>query len=291
VWLPLELKRYPVDVFLGFAQALPASQKSYNIGFIYDLGFFYRPDVYGQAAIALKRQTETLVRRANHIITISHASKEDILYEYDLQSSCVSVAYPGVDLIFSPAGNAYRAKRPYVLFVGSLNKAKDIPTLLTTVADTPYDVYLIGGDFWPDPAIDETIERLRIGDRVKKLGVVPDEELLKYYRGAIAVATTALREGFCLPAAEAMACGTPVVALDRGALREIVAEGGIIAKNTKEFRDALMRLGDKKIRAVFSKKAVVQAKQYRWETFAKHILTCIDSDIRHPGLDPGSSSK
>lgn len=311
VWLPMELSLRPVDVYLGMAQVIPkrldprasrGDDKQRSIGFIYDLGFLYQPEAYGKAASTLQKQTEDLIRRADHIITISHATKADIL------SQCLkpsfqraklgfepTVAYPGADARFSPAGEKYEGERPYFLFVGSLNKAKDIPTLLEAFAkflktirknthytldsrvrgddkkrsgDDKYDLYLIGGEYWPDPAIEETIERLHLKDRVKRLGVVPDEELPKYYRGATAFVTTALREGFCLPAAEAMACGTPVVALGRGALGEIVGEGGIVTTNLQE---AMRKMMDKNIRAKYSKKAIIQAKKYRWEKFAEHI--------------------
>lgn len=273
VWLPLELKKRPVDVFLGFAQALPFSKTSYNIGFVYDLGFLYHPEAYGKSAMSLKKQTDSLVRRTDHIITISHATKSDLTRVYKIAAEKITVAYPGVDTVFSPAGEKYVGPKQYFLFVGSLNKVKDIPTLLESFAKLRgYDLYLVGGDYWPDPAIDETIEKLHLEKRVKTIGFVSDEELPKYYRGGAAFVTTALQEGFCLPAAEAMACGTPVVALARGALGEIVGEGGIVAENLEE---AMRKMTDKNIRLEFSKRAIMQAKKFRWEKFAQEILNCI----------------
>jgi len=277
VWLPIELHKRPVDVFLGFAQALPFSKTSYNIGFVYDLGFLYHPEAYGTSAITLKKQTDDLVRRSDHIITISSATKADLIREYGLSTKKITVAYPGVDTAFSPAGEKYVGTKPYFLFVGSLNKAKDIPTLIEAVGLTAFDLYLIGGDYWPDPMIEETIQRLHLEDRVKKIGFVPDEELPKYYRGALAFVTTALQEGFCLPAAESMACGTPVVALGRGALGEIVGEGGIVAANLEE---AMRKMTDKNTRARYSKKAIIQGKKYRWKKFAQQILNTIHHEYK-----------
>ncbi len=273
VWLPLELRRRPVDVFLGMSQALPFSKTSYNIGFIYDLGFLYHPEVYGKSAITLKKQTDNLVRRCDHIITISHATKSDLIREYKVPVEKITVAYPGVDATFSPTGEKFVGPNPYFLFVGSLNKAKDIPTLLESFAKlSSYDLYLVGGDYWPDPAIEETIKKFHLASRVKMLGFVPDETLPAYYRGALAFVTTALQEGFCLPAAESMACGTPVVSLPRGALREIVGNGGIV---TAKLLEAMMEITDKNIRAEYSKKAIMQAKKFRWEKFAQQIRSCI----------------
>ncbi|MEK7543785.1 MAG: glycosyltransferase family 1 protein [Patescibacteria group bacterium] len=273
VWLPFELKKHPVDAFLGFAQALPSVSTLCDIGFIYDLGFMYRPDVYGASAATLKRQTDTLVGRADHIITISQATKADVIRRYHGLTKTVSVAYPGVDRRFSPAGEKYSGGRPYFLFVGSLTKTKDIPRLVEAFAGlNTYDLYLIGGDYWPDPEIDEAIKTFHLGDRVKKLGFVSDEELPNYYRGAVAFVTTALQEGFCIPAVEAMACGTPVVALGRGALKEVVGEGGIIISQKSDFTEAMRSMTEKKTRDGFVKKAIEQAKKFRWEQFGEEIL-------------------
>ena len=96
VRLPLELRLQPVDVFLGLAQSLPSSPLC-SIGFIYDLGFLYHPEAYGEVAKKLTKQTSQLVKRANHIITISESSKSDILNHYHIASERVSVCYPGVD--------------------------------------------------------------------------------------------------------------------------------------------------------------------------------------------------
>ncbi|MBI3559602.1 glycosyltransferase, partial [Candidatus Gottesmanbacteria bacterium] len=161
------------------------------------------------------------------------------------------------------------------------------------VKNTTHDLFLVGGDYWPDPAIEETLGTLHLENRVKKIGFVSDEELPTYYRGAVAFMTTALREGFCLPAAEAMACGCPVVAVDRGAMAEVVGEGGIVikeagrvksnaGKTSGEFAAALMRMTHKKTREALAIKAIVQAKKFRWEEFAKAILDRVELHKARP---------
>lgn len=282
--LPIELKLRPVDVFLGLAQALP-SLPSFSIGFIYDLGFLYYPEAYGDSAKKLANQTAQLVKRANHIITISESSQKDILHQYGIEKDKVTVAYPGIFLrphLAMLQDEALRNSRPYFLFVGSLNKAKDVPLAIEAFAmflkkvNKPYDLYLIGGDYWPDPEIDASINRCKLNDRVKKLGFVPDEKLLDYYRGATALVVTSLREGFCLPAAEAMACGTPVVTVDRGAMKEVVGEGGILVKESSvtAIADALFLIAsDIGLRKKLARKALEQSKKYTWGRFAESVMS------------------
>ncbi len=284
-WLPLELKRRPVDIFLGLSQSLPSST-SYNIGFIYDLAFFYEPSAYGKSYFQLKKQTDDLVKRANQIITISESSKSDIIEHYHIPSERVSVCYPGVDARFSPSGEKHQEKTPYFLFVGSLNKAKDLSLAIEAFAlflkkiKKPYDFLLIGGDYWPDPSIDESINRFKLNERVKKLGFIPDEKLPEYYRGATAFFTTAVREGFCLPAVESMACGTPVVAVDRGAMKEVVGNGGLISPDAdpEQIASLLYTIATRnQLRVELKKQALQQAKKFLWKKFAEcvydHMVT------------------
>jgi glycosyltransferase involved in cell wall biosynthesis len=71
----------------------------------------------------------------------------------------------------------------------------------------------------------DEVARLGIGDRVTIVGRVGDDELAAWYRRAQMLVSPSLYEGFGLPAAEAMASGTPVIATDAGALPEVVADG------------------------------------------------------------------
>lgn len=281
VRLPLELKIHPVDVFLGLAQTLPSSLSN-TIGFVYDVGFLFHPDAYGTSAKKLAKQTKQLVERANHIVTISESSKQDILNQYPIPEKQVTVAYPGVSFL-APPGGALQ-KSPYFVFVGSLNKAKDIPLAIEAFASflkkvkRPYDFVLVGGEYWPDPAIDVLIHQYKLEQHVHKVGHISDDALVAYYRGATALVATGLREGFCLPAAEAMACGTPVVAVDRGSLREVVEDGGIVVEksNAGALADAMMRIAtDEKLRKTLSKNARQQASRYSWKIFAETIYNIL----------------
>ena len=283
VWLPAELVRRPVDVFLGLSQSLP-STRSHNIGFIYDLGFLFHPWAYGSSAGKLVRQTEAVIARSDHIVTISHATKRDILARYGISPTQISVCYPGVDARFCPGADSYRTPRPYLLFVGSLNKAKDIPFTLRAFAlflrrtGLAYDFYLIGGDCWPDPEIRKIVEELGLQDRVKFFGFVSDRVLPQYYRGARAFVTSALREGFCLPAAESMACGTPVVSLDRGAMAEVVGEGGVVVRDStvESFADAMSSLVHRDSDGKrLGQKSIARAKDFSWPGFAQSVRTLI----------------
>lgn len=283
VWLPTELRRRPVDVFLGLSQYLPSSA-SYNIGFIYDLGFLHHPEAYPDSYRRLTKQTETLIRRANHIMAISHAVSDDIQKRYPVALDTITVSRPGIDQRLTPGGVKHNGPTPYFLSVGSLKRGKNIPTAIRAFAGflrqihKSYDYYLIGGDYWLDPQIIDVITECKLQERVKMLGVVADDVLASYYRGAVALVAPSLWEGFCLPAAEAMACGCPVIGSTAGALPEIVAESGILIDplDVAGFAQAMRAIvSSPKMRIALKQKGLTRAKLFRWDAFARHVYQCI----------------
>lgn len=261
IQLPIELRRHPIDVFLGLSQMIPYST-SYNIGFIYDLGFLHYPDAYPGSAQKLKRQTQQLVERSDAIITISEFTKKEIRHKN------VTVAYPGIDSRFSARGVKHKERHPYILFVGALKRGKNVPMALRIFkqflkeSNKPYDFVIVGGNYWEDPEIEKTMKHEGLQDNVKIKGFVPDNELPSYYRGAQALLITSLWEGFCLPAVEAMACACPVVYVTNGSLSEIVGNAGTSFTTEHE---AVAALQKKKSVA----DGLVRAKRFSWSRMAR----------------------
>jgi glycosyltransferase involved in cell wall biosynthesis len=310
--LPLELSVRPVDVFLGLSQALPLPLTSHNlppfwrrlrnrrktagvqvtdnrrkttrcIGFIYDLSFLRFPEAYPDSYKTLKSQTDTLVGRADHVITISETSKRDIVRVYG-KDKPITVCHLGVDARFTPRGERHQPDHPYFLFVGALKRLKNIPAILKGFAKfleknkKPYDVLFIGGDFWLDPEIPETIRTLKLSRRIRLLGAIPNDELPSYYRGAVALVTPSLWEGFCLPAVEAMASGCPVIASETGVFPEVVGEAGILVDPTDgtAIADAMTSMaGDSARRNDLSAKGLKRAEKYTWQSFAHGVYDVI----------------
>ncbi len=73
VRVPVEIHLHPIDKFLGLGQALPPGLSCPSIGCIYDIGFLQYPQAYPDSYKRLKVQTDDLVRRVNHIITVSNS--------------------------------------------------------------------------------------------------------------------------------------------------------------------------------------------------------------------------
>ncbi len=283
--LPFELRAHPPDLFLGLAQAVPA-WRGRSIGFIYDLGFLRFPQYYPGTAAKLSRQTTSLIQRSDTLVTTSEASKKDIKSSFDVAEKNIVVCYPGIEPIFYKKNPVPPKGEPYFLFVGSLKRTKNVATLLRAFAQflkeskTKIKLLLAGGDFWPDPAIDRAIRDLDLENYVRKLGFVPDLELARLYAGALVLVVPSFVEGFCLPAAEAMAAGTPVIGSTSAAIPEIVGDAGIFlpADDVPGFAAAFTHIASSPhLRESLSRNARLRAKRFSWEKFTQKVLSLYET--------------
>ena len=107
---------------------------------------------------------------------------------------------------------------------------------------------------------------------------VEREDLPALYSGAIALTFPSLYEGFGLPALEAMACGTPVLASSASSLPEVVGDAAILLDPHDAGRwSAMVHLlsGDRVLRETLSRKGLARAAQFTWERCARETLTVI----------------
>jgi len=171
-----------------------------------------------------------VARRMARIVTVSETSAKDTIRHFRLLPERVRVVHNGIDIDTFRRRDGVAREPGRVLIVGKTeDKKKGIPFLMEAVrllkGDVNVRMIVVGSQgadgFGPKLAAD-----LGIGDRVTYTGYVTTEELVRLYSSAEIAVTASLYEGFGLPCAEAMACGTPVIATRAGALPEIVGEDG-----------------------------------------------------------------
>ena len=189
-----------------------------NVIVIHDAAVLRHPEWYSPAYAAWQRRLlPALARRALHVVTVSEFSRGELIELLGLPPERITVISGGVDERFTPQADAERARaafgleRPYVLCVASHTRRKNLGALVPLAGEI--DVVVAGGHR-PQFTREAGLERLRL------LGAVADDLLPGLYAGAEAFVLPSLYEGFGLPVLEAMACGTPVVAADTGALPE-----------------------------------------------------------------------
>ena len=181
-------------------------------------------------------------RRADLVIAVSEAAADEITYHSDIPAGRVRVvpnpvAVPEVDPAVRDRvlGEAGLRGRPYVLWVGSLEPRKGVGTLVAAMArlrrrhaGSEVHTVLAGFEGWLGANLIDPSDRLVLGDSLRQLGRVGDEELWCLYSGAALLAFPSLHEGFGLPVVEAMALGVPVVASDIPAVREVAGGAALL---------------------------------------------------------------
>lgn len=225
-------------------------------------------------------------RRAAAVITISEASKRDIVRVYRLDPNKVTVTPLGVDPVFrvyDPGQIAPVARRKYgidsryILYVGGFDFRKNLRVLVSAFARLrrehgPIRLVMVGKiPSGRDPVfadVLQAIETLGLSKDVILAGFVPNEHLSLLYNGAAAFVFPSLYEGFGLPVLEAMACGTPVIAYNRSSIPEVVGDTGILVDelDTNTLADAVHGvLSNPDLAQSKREQGLVRAKEFTWD--------------------------
>lgn len=229
-----------------------------------------------------------VARRISHIITVSHTACKHIAATFEIPPDRLRVIYNGIDTeIFSPSPTFNRLDNRLLVITSGNTAVKGLAYLLEALAQLRQQHNLelvVVGKNADNDIIRKLIDRLYIRDYVKFIGAIDTTELVNQYRLASIVVVPSTYEGFGLPAAEAMACGAPVVATTAGALPEVVGDAGILVPpanvkalteaisaliNNPDKRKHLAELGPKRIRRMFN-----------WRNTAKHTV-----DVYHEAIE------
>ena len=231
-------------------------------------------------------------KRADMVLTDSQASKWDIVHLLDIPSEQVRVIYLAADDIYQPILDDHRLTairqkyglpENYLLYLGGFDQRKNVLTLLKAFAQLAKDsrAFLVvagrlpekGSDFFPDPR--PIVQELGIEERVVFTGWVPEEDKPALYSRARALVFPSLYEGFGLPPLEALACGTPVIASNRGSLPEIVGNGGLLLEpdDVEGLAAAMGKLlSDDTLWEDLREKGLAHAARFSWEKTARETL-------------------
>lgn len=215
------------------------------------------------------------VQRADHIVCVSEATKENLLEIYPNVQVPVSVVHHGVHPRFTPNADPI-AQLPsrYVLFVGNRGGYKDAGVLFHAFASIAQDfpdlelVFVGGGPL--SNAERELLRKLSIDQRTRQVNL-SDADMVGAYAHAQAFVFPSRFEGFGIPALEAMACGTPTILAAATSLPEVGGDTALYFEPGKSDDLAAQLttvLADPDLREALSKAGIQRAAGFTWHRSA-----------------------
>lgn len=261
--LPRLARRDSVALLHCPTQRAPTRARVPLLVTVHDVATLRQPQAFNAWT---RHYTRSLLPRvlaaADRVIAVSEFTASELRSLLAVPPGKIAVVPNGVGTPFRADGDA--AKGDYVLAVATVEPRKNLERLAEAVqglGPRGPELRLVGAQGWG---------RVRLEERVRHLGVVTDEELTRLYRGARCLAYVPLYEGFGLPVLEAMASGTPVVASDIPALREVAGPAAVYVdplaaddisrglREVDERRDELVEAGRKRA-AAFSWRRTAEA--------------------------------
>jgi glycosyltransferase involved in cell wall biosynthesis len=265
------------------------------LNIVHDLALIRTPQFFNTRKRLLVRPLLPIVARgAVAVGTVSEASRRDVIALLGIAPERI-VMLPGAPHpACRPPGAADIARvrdrygisaRPYVLTVGTLEPRKNLPMLLRAfdrlraqagTAAAELDLVAVGAKGWRDRELRAELALRLSSGHVHLLGYVPEADLVALYGGATLMAYPSHFEGFGLPVVEAMACGTPVVATDVEALREVSGGAAILVPpgDDQALAAQIARLvQDADVRAAARARGLARAAAFSWEATATRLWT------------------
>jgi glycosyltransferase involved in cell wall biosynthesis len=233
--------------------------------------------VTGREAARVKRWygftgMQQRVARRLPTLTVSHASREAIGREMGVPGDRIDVVPLAADTrIFKPRPEIPRVRGRVVTTASADEPLKGLDILLTAWAKIDGELVVVGKPK-PDGAAARALAELGSETRVRFVSGLTDDELARLIASAEIACVPSLFEGFSLPAVEAMACGTPVVATTAGALPEVVGDAGVLVpqSDAPALADAITELlGDERRRAELSVRGLERAAALSWRRTAE----------------------
>jgi glycosyltransferase involved in cell wall biosynthesis len=285
VHVPWVLRRERPDVYHAPHYVLPAGVRCPSVVTIHDCIHLMFPQYLpNRLAYAYARaQMWAAARRSDCILTVSEASKRDILHLFNVPPEKIVVVCNAIDSHFSvtPSEEAvarvrerYQLDHKFVLYVGNIKPHKNLVRLIEAFDELrrsgqdDLKLLIIGDQISKLPALRRAVHRHKLHKYVRFLGYVSDDQLAILYRLASVFAFPSLYEGFGLPPLEAMASGTPVVTSNVSSMPEVVGDAAVLVNpyDVDSIVDGLRRvLTDPVLAAEMRRKGIERSREFSWE--------------------------
>lgn len=248
------------DVYHGLSNEIPQGLQQAGIRSvvtIHDLIFERLPHLFKPIDRAIYRHKfQSACRRADAVVAVSDQTRRDLIELYGVDDSKIKVIYQDCNPVFQQQLTLEQRERicaeygitgPFILCVGTLEERKNQHRLVEAFAQLKnhdFKLVLVGKSTGYVQKIKETIQRLKLEDRVMLLHDVSTPHLPALYQAAEVFAYISVYEGFGIPIVEALHSGTAVLAAKGSCLEEAGGPGGLYADpyQTENISEQLQKL-------------------------------------------------
>jgi glycosyltransferase involved in cell wall biosynthesis len=297
VTVPLDLRRERIELFHTPHYVLPPLTPCRSVVTIHDCIHLrfpqYLPNrlgyVYARSSMWLA------THRSNRVLTVSEASKRDILEYFSIPESKIDVIYNGIDERFwSPPDQEdidrirerYQLDGRFVLYAGNIKPHKNLERLIdafymlrNSQGFDDVKLLIIGDEISKYATLRRAVHRHKLHKHVRFFGFVSNQTLAVLYRLAAVFVFPSLYEGFGLPPLEAMASGTPVITSNVSSLPEVVGDAAFLIDpyQAEAIASAMERvLNDAGLRDDLRARGLRRAREFSWDTTARRVRAIYD---------------
>jgi glycosyltransferase involved in cell wall biosynthesis len=234
---------------------------------VHDVAVFRHPEAFPRWTREYSRRVvPRVLRAATRVLAVSEFTASELVDVLGIPREKIVVTPNAVDGVFTPEGPA--AEGEYALAVGTLEPRKNLARTIAATARAGVELRVAGARGWGGVEV--------LGDHVRWLGEISDEDLAAQYRGALSLVYPSLYEGFGIPVLEAMACGAAVVTSKGGATEE-VAGGAAVLVDPHDVESIAAGLQE----AIGSRdelraRGMARARHFSWDETARRTLRVYD---------------
>ncbi len=257
---------------------------------IHDLSHIHHPEYHPASRTKyLTRHLQHSIATAQHIIAVSEFTRQQIMAVFSVPEHKISIVSPGVSTDFRPyldqeiatTLQRYHLKPGYILSVGTIEPRKNTMGLARAWLRLPkavrqkHPLVVVGCKGWQMADIEKRLHEAERHGELIRLGYVCQQDLPKIYAGAQVMAYVSFYEGFGMPIAEAMACGTAVLTSNCTSMPEVAGNCAALV-NPWDDDDILNGLShlleDDELCHHYEQTGLQQIARYSWQNSFKNLM-------------------
>jgi glycosyltransferase involved in cell wall biosynthesis len=267
------------------------------VGTVHDFSSLHVTGKYDwKRGFYIKKILPALVRRLDHVITISESSKKDILdYAHYPEDKITITSLAADSAHYHPRNKTedqkaiwdnLQFKAPYIVYISRLeHPGKNHVALIKAFEkvlqeeNLPHYLVLAGSDWNGAEVVHQTAENSPFSSRIIFTGFIEDALLPKLYGGADALVFPSLYEGFGLPVLEALACGIPTACSNTSSMPEVAGDAALLFDPYKidEIANCIKKIiKDPELADSLSKAGIARAAQFSWKKTAQMTLKVLE---------------